>query len=133
LASPAGGGDNVLILSTYLVRVIEPFSLRDLGLDIGAFKVMAIKSRVHFRRGFHDNGFAKMIVLVEPPEPPEPFLGTVGLDALPYQNVDLKRHYPYGDPTFRTEYFPVPAGGDGSSRLRRFRRRHLVVLQGITY
>jgi microcystin degradation protein MlrC len=91
------GGDNVLILSTYLVQIMEPFSLRDLGLDIGAFKVMAIKSRVHFRRGFHDNGFAKTILLVEPPEP---FLGTVRLEALPYENVDLKRHYPYGDPAF---------------------------------
>jgi microcystin degradation protein MlrC len=91
------GGDNVLILSTYLVQIMEPLSLRDLGLDIGAFKVMAIKSRVHFRRGFHDNGFAKTILLVEPAEP---FLGTVRLDALPYQNVDLKRYYPYGEPAF---------------------------------
>ena len=91
------GRDNVLILSTYLVQLMEPFALRDLGLDIGAFKVMAIKSRVHFRRGFHDNGFAKTILLVEPPEP---FLGTVRLDALPYENVDLKRFYPYGNPAF---------------------------------
>jgi hypothetical protein len=46
---------------------------------------------VRFRRGFHDNGFAKTILLVEPTEP---FLGTVRLDALPYENVDLKRYYP---------------------------------------
>jgi microcystin degradation protein MlrC len=91
------GRDNVLILSTYLVQVMEPFSLEALGLDIDAFKVMAIKSRVHFRRGFHDNGFAKTILLVEPTQP---FLGTVHLDALPYENIDLKRFYPYGNPTF---------------------------------
>jgi microcystin degradation protein MlrC len=72
-------------------------SLGGLGLDLGAFQIMAIKSRVHFRRGFHDNGFAKTILLVEPTEP---FLGTVHLDQLPYQNVDLKRFYPYGDPAF---------------------------------
>jgi microcystin degradation protein MlrC len=91
------GRDNVLILSTYLVQITEPFSLKGLGLDIGAFQVMAIKSRVHFRRGFDDNGFAKTILLVEPAEP---FLGTVRLDKLPYENVDLKQYYPYGNPAF---------------------------------
>jgi microcystin degradation protein MlrC len=91
------GRNNVLILSTYLVQIIEPFSLKNLDLDISAFDVMAIKSRVHFRRGFHDNGFARTILLVEPTEP---FLGTVRLDRLPYQNVDLKRYYPYGNPAF---------------------------------
>ncbi len=91
------GRGNVLILSTYLVQVMEPFSLAALSLDIGAFQVMAIKSRVHFRRGFHDNGFAKTILLVEPAEP---YLGTVRLEALPYANVDLKQFYPYGNPAF---------------------------------
>lgn len=91
------GRDNVLILSTYLVQIVEPFSFKGLGLDIDAFQVFAIKSRVHFRRGFDDNGFAKTILLVEPTEP---FLGTVRLDKLPYENVDLKRYYPYGNPTF---------------------------------
>jgi microcystin degradation protein MlrC len=91
------GRGNVLVLSTYLVQVMEPFSLRNLGLDIGAFEAMAIKSRVHFRRGFDDNGFARTILLVEPTEP---FLGTVRLDKLPYRNVDLNRFYPYGSPNF---------------------------------
>lgn len=91
------GRDNVLILSTYLVQIMEPFGLRALGLDPDAFKVFAIKSRVHFRRGFHDNGFAKTILLVEPNEP---FLGTTRLDALPYRNVDLRDFYPYGNPAF---------------------------------
>ena len=96
-ASIRFGRDNVLVLSTYLVQVMEPFSLKALGLDIDGFKVMAIKSRVHFRRGFHDNGFARTILLVEPTQP---FLGTVHLDALPYENVDLKLFYPYGNPAF---------------------------------
>ncbi|WP_298260867.1 M81 family metallopeptidase [Bradyrhizobium sp.] len=91
------GRGNVLVLSTYLVQVMELSELKQLGLDIDAFEVFAIKSRVHFRRGFHDNGFAKTILLVEPTEP---FLGTVHLDALPYENVDLKRFYPYGEPKF---------------------------------
>ena len=76
---------------------MEPFSLKELGLDIETFEVIAIKSRVHFRRGFDDNGFAKTILLVEPEQP---FLGTTRLDGLPYQNVDLTKFYPYGNPAF---------------------------------
>ena len=91
------GRDNVLVLSTYLVQIMESSSLAAMGLDASAFDVIAIKSRVHFRRGFHDTGFAKTILLVEPAEP---FLGTVRLDALKYENVDLKQYYPYGNPTF---------------------------------
>jgi hypothetical protein len=60
--------------------------------------VFAIKSRVHFRLWFDDSGFAKTILLVEPDQP---FLGTVRLDGLPYQPVDLKAFYPYGNPCFR--------------------------------
>ena len=52
---------------------------------------------MHFRRGFDDNGFARTILLVEPTEP---FLGTTRLDGLPYENVDLTKFYPYGNPTF---------------------------------
>ncbi len=91
------GRGNVLVLSRYLVQVQEPLSLEALGLDVTSFKAFAIKSRVHFRRGFDDSGFAKTILLVEPVEP---FLGTVRLDGLPYRNVDLKKFYPYGDVTF---------------------------------
>jgi microcystin degradation protein MlrC len=91
------GRGNVLVLSTYLVQIMELAELKPLGLDADAFDVFAIKSRVHFRRGFDDTGFAKTILLVEPPEP---FLGTVHLDALPYENVNLKRFYPYGEPAF---------------------------------
>ena len=91
------GRGNVLVLSRYLVQVQEPLSLEALGLDVTSFNAFAIKSRVHFRRGFDDSGFAKTILLVEPLEP---FLGTVRLDGLPYRNVDLKKFYPYGDVTF---------------------------------
>jgi len=42
--------------------------------------VFAIKSRVHFRRGFDDSGFARTILLVEPEQP---FLGTVLTDPTP--------------------------------------------------
>ena len=91
----AFGKGNVLLLSEYLTQIMEPTDLK--GFDLSQFKVFAIKSRVHFRRGFDDSGFAKTILLVEPEQP---FLGTVRLDALPYKNVDIKKFYPYGDVSF---------------------------------
>jgi microcystin degradation protein MlrC len=90
----AFGRGNVLLLSEYLTQIQDP---KDLAFPIDSFKVFAIKSRVHFRRGFDDSGFAKTILLVEPEQP---FLGTVRLDALPYKNVDVRKFYPYGDVGF---------------------------------
>ena len=91
------GRDNVLVISPYLSQIIEPSALESLGLNPADFDVIALKSRVHFRRGFDDSGFAKAIIVVEPDEP---FLGTLRLDGLEYQNVDLKQYYPYGDPVY---------------------------------
>ena len=93
------GDGNVLIVSPYLAQIIEPSTFSGLGIDLAEFDVFAIKSRVHFRRGFDDSGFAKTILLVEPDQP---FLGTVRLDGLPYENVDLTAFYPYGNPEFPT-------------------------------
>ncbi|MCW5734809.1 MAG: M81 family metallopeptidase [Enhydrobacter sp.] len=90
----AFGQGNVVLLSEYLTQIMDP---AELDFPIDQFKVFAIKSRVHFRRGFDDSGFARTILLVEPIEP---FLGTVRLDALPYENVDVKKFYPYGDVSF---------------------------------
>ena len=89
--------DNVVLISEYLTQVMDPADLEGQDFAVDQFKVFAIKSRVHFRRGFDDSGFARTILLVEPIEP---FLGTVRLDALPYKNVDVKKFYPYGDVSF---------------------------------
>jgi microcystin degradation protein MlrC len=93
----AFGNGNVLVISRHLVQIMEPSTLTETGLDPGDFEVIAIKSRVHFRRGFDDSGFARTILLVEPTEP---FLGTVRLDALNYENIDLKNFYPFGNPDY---------------------------------
>jgi microcystin degradation protein MlrC len=87
----------VLVLTPYLTQVMHPTTIRQYGLDPAAFQAFAIKSRVHFRRGFDDSGFSPTILLVEPDEP---FLGTVRLEALPYRNVDLSRFYPFADVSF---------------------------------
>jgi microcystin degradation protein MlrC len=91
------GKGNVLVLSFYLVQIMEPWELWQMGLKPEEFDIIAIKSRAHFRRGFDDSGFAPTILLVEPPEP---FMGTVHLQALPYENLVLTDYYPYGAPSF---------------------------------
>lgn len=91
----AFGEGNVVVLSPYLVQIMEPHELWGLGLKSEDYDVIAIKSRVHFRRGFDDSGYARTILLVEPDEP---FLGTVRLEALPYRNLTITDFYPYGAP-----------------------------------
>jgi microcystin degradation protein MlrC len=93
----AFGRSNVLAISPYLVQIIQPEDLIAYGFDPASFDIIAIKSRVHFRRGFDDSGFAKTILLVEPTEP---FLGTVQLNGLSYENTNLTQYYPYGNPSF---------------------------------
>jgi microcystin degradation protein MlrC len=87
------GDGNVLVISPYMHQVTEPEQFTDIGLNPADFKAFAIKSRVHFRRGFYDNGYAKTILLVEPDEP---FVGTVRLEALDYRHLKLDKLYPYG-------------------------------------
>ncbi len=96
--SIAFGRGNVLVISPHLVQIMEPDRLREAGFVLERFNAFAIKSRAHFRRGFDDTGFAPTILLVEPDEP---FLGTVRLEALPYEHADLTKFYPYGSPEFR--------------------------------
>lgn len=89
------GEGNVVLLSPFLVQIMEPGELWATGLRAEDYDVIAIKSRVHFRRGFDDSGFAPTILLVEPDEP---FLGTVRLEALPYRHLRAADFYPYGGP-----------------------------------
>lgn len=89
-----GDGNAVIVVPAY-TQITDPESFRFGPLDPGDFDVFVVKSRVHFRRGFDETGFAPTIVVVEAPGP---FVGTTFLDALPYENVDLSRLYPYGTP-----------------------------------
>jgi len=51
-------------------------------------------ARNHRAGAFDDSGFARTILIVEPEQP---FLGTVRLDALPSENIDLKAFYPFSE------------------------------------
>lgn len=91
------GRGNLLMLSPQLVQVTSPARIHAAGVDVREFDVFAIKSRVHFRRGFDDTGYAPTILLVEPPGT---FMGTVHLDALAYRNIRPTDFFPFGSPAF---------------------------------
>jgi len=92
------GDENVIIITPTYEQVTQPERFGFLPMELDRFDVIVVKSRVHFRRGFDETGFAKTIVVVEAPGP---FVGTTFLDALPYEHVDLSGLYPYGAPVER--------------------------------
>jgi len=92
-----GEGNLVILVPTY-TQITDPGRFRFGPVDPDAYDVFVVKSRVHFRGGFDETGFAKTIVVVEAPGP---FVGTTFLDALPYEHVDLTKLYPYGTPEGR--------------------------------
>lgn len=94
-AAVSFGRGNLVILVPAYTQITTPEAFRFGSVDPAAYDVFVLKSRVHFRGGFDETGFAKTIVVVEAPGP---YVGTTFLDALPYQHVDLERLYPYGAP-----------------------------------
>lgn len=98
IAAVSFGDGNVVFLTPAYEQVLYPDNFRFGSIDPADYDVFVVKSRVHFRRGFDETGYARTIVVVEAPEP---FVGTTFLDALPYENVDLSEQYPYGVPASR--------------------------------
>jgi microcystin degradation protein MlrC len=92
------GDRNSVIITPALKQVIWLDEIRFGPLDPDNYDVFVVKSRVHFRRGFDETGYANTIILVDAPGP---FVGTNALDALPYENVRLSDYYPYGTPPDR--------------------------------
>ena len=97
-AAVSFGDGNLVILTPAYTQITEPGGFVFGPVDPADYDVFVLKSRAHFRRGFDETGFAKTIVLVQAPGP---FVGTTFLEALPYENVDLSKLYPYGTPTGR--------------------------------
>jgi len=86
------GNDNLLfIVPTYTqIRTLGP--LRIAGIDPDNYDVFVVKSRVHFRRGFDETGYAKTIIVVDAPGP---WFGTTRLDALDYRYAPIDSLYPF--------------------------------------
>lgn len=88
----AFGKNNHLVISSHLLQVWIPRQLVQLPVKTSRNTIYVVKSRVHFRRAFEDTGLAASIYVVDAPQP---FVGTVHLEALPYENADLKSFFPY--------------------------------------
>ncbi|MDA0313418.1 MAG: M81 family metallopeptidase [Gemmatimonadetes bacterium] len=97
-AAVAYGDGNLVFLVPAYTQIMYPENFAVGDIDPSDYDVFVVKSRAHFRRGFDETGFAKTIVIVEATGP---FIGTTFLDALPYENVDLSKLYPYGTPDGR--------------------------------
>ena len=98
IAAVSFGDGNLVVLVPAYEQVLYPEAFRIGTINPDDYDVFVVKSRVHFRRGFDETGYARTIQIVEAPEP---FVGTTFLDALPYENVDLSELYPYGAPEKR--------------------------------
>lgn len=101
------GTGNILIVTPFLAQIMDPNIITNyLGISLARIRVIALKSRVHFRRGFIDSGFTDNVRIVEPEQP---FLGTTRLEALRYENLRIEEFYPYGRNEFRPQLIMGPS------------------------
>lgn len=87
------GDKNMLILAPAYTQILYPEQMRFGGIEPNDYQVFVVKSRVHFRRGFDETGYAKTILVVDAPGP---WVGTTRLDALDYQHAPIDQLYPFG-------------------------------------
>jgi len=76
------GNNNRIILTPLLDQVTDTDIFEPLGIKLSDLDIIVLKSRVHFRRGYVENGFAKEIVWIDAPG-----LGPADLTGIPYQNI----------------------------------------------
>ena len=92
------GDQNMLVITPALTQITMPEQLRFGPIEPDDYDVFVIKSRVHFRRGFDETGYAPSIFIIEAPGP---FVGTLHLDALEYRFGPIDMLYPFGQPEGR--------------------------------
>jgi microcystin degradation protein MlrC len=76
------GANNRVILTPHLTQVTTPGIFEPLSIPLEELDIIVLKSRVHFRRGFHETGLAGTILEVDAPG-----LGPADLTVLPYKNI----------------------------------------------
>jgi microcystin degradation protein MlrC len=76
------GANNRVILTPHLTQVTTPGIFEPLSIPLEELDIIVLKSRVHFRRGFHETGLAGAIIEVDAPG-----LGPADLTVLPYKNI----------------------------------------------
>ena len=93
------GNGNTLVLVPAYQQTTTPEMLRFGPIEPDDYRVFVSKTRVHFRRGFDETGYAPTIIIVDAPGDG---FGTVRLDALRYEHAPLDRLYPFGAPVLAT-------------------------------
>ncbi|MEQ8713049.1 MAG: M81 family metallopeptidase [Cyclobacteriaceae bacterium] len=86
-----GEGNALFITPTY-EQLLYPEQMRVGGINPDDYQVFVVKSRVHFRRGFDETGYAKEVIVVDAPGD---WFGTIRLDALDYQYAPIDKLYPF--------------------------------------
>ena len=76
------GENNRVILTPHLTQVTTPDFFDPMGIEGKDLDIVVLKSRVHFRRGFHETGLAGAIFEVDAPG-----WGPADLSVLPYTNI----------------------------------------------
>lgn len=76
------GQENRVILTPVLDQVTDPGILRGLKIPLEACDLIMIKSRVHFWRGFVEDGLAKAVVVIDAPG-----LGPADVSTIPYKHA----------------------------------------------
>jgi microcystin degradation protein MlrC len=76
------GNNNRVILTPLLEQVTDTGIFEPLGIKLSDLDIIVLKSRVHFRRGYVENGFAKEVVWIDAPG-----LGPADLSGIPYKNI----------------------------------------------
>ena len=76
------GENNHVILTPQLMQVTDTTIFKPVGIDFKNLDIIVLKSRVHFRRGYHETGIAGAIIEVDAPG-----WGPADLSTLPYKNI----------------------------------------------
>jgi len=88
------GKNNLIVVTPAYQEVRTPEQLRFGPIEPDNYNVFVVKSRVHFRRGFDETGYAASIIHVDAPGK---WFGTMHLDVLPYKNINVEDFYPFSD------------------------------------
>ena len=76
------GKNNRVILTPTLRQVTDTGIFAPLGINFKELDIIVLKSRVHFRRGYHETGIAGAILEIDAPG-----WGPADLTTLPYKNI----------------------------------------------
>jgi len=76
------GDNNRVILTPELEQVTDPGIFQRLNIDLAKLDIIMLKSRVHFWRGFVEDGLAKTVVVIDAPG-----LGPADVTTIPYKNA----------------------------------------------